>query len=100
MANFTSNASDKSKKTALLIWAIGALGFLGLENFYVGKIKNGLIHVVLGAVGLMTVYAISETAGNMVIPLSVICWAFFGGPNFVKLLLGSFRDNVGAPLRR
>ena len=79
MANFTSNASDKSKKTALLIWAIGALGFLGLENFYVGKIKNGLIHLIQGTIGLMTVYAISETAGSMVIPLSVICWAFFGG---------------------
>ncbi len=100
MANFTSNASDKSKKTALLIWAIGALGFLGLENFYVGKIKNGLIHVVLGAFGLMTVYTMANMGDNMVIPMSIIVWAIFGGPNFVKLLLGSFRDNVGAPLRR
>ena len=98
MANYTTNTSDKKKKTALAFWAIGALGVLGLENFYVGKIKNGLLHTFFGLLVIMSMVAL---AGNeALIPMSIVLWAIAALPNLLKLLLGVFKDNVGSPIRR
>ena len=74
MANYVSNTSDKSKKTALILCI--CLGFLGVHNYYVGKIGKGILY--------------SFTCG-----LFGVGWIM----DIFKIATGSFRDNVGAPLR-
>lgn len=74
MANYVTATSDKKKATALLLCLFG--GFLGLHLFYVGRIGKGILYLL--------------TCG-----LFAIGWLI----DFVSLLLGTFSDNVGAPLR-
>jgi restriction system protein len=75
MANYTTQSSDKSRSTALLLCIFG--GYLGLHYFYVGRISTGLVRLItLNFVG--------------------IGWII----DIFTVLLGGFRDNVGAPLRQ
>ena len=74
MARYVSGTSDKNKDTALILCAFG--GWLGLHQFYVGNIGKGLLYAC--------------TFGFF-----MIGWIL----DLIKILLGSFRDNVGAPLR-
>lgn len=97
MANYTTSTSDKKKKTALIWWLVGAVGVLGIENFYVGRLKNGALRVLVGLCALMSFYAMDGFEGR--IPLTIVMWAIIALPNLFKLLLGVFRDNVGAALR-
>lgn len=74
MANYVTSTSDKSKKTALLICVF--LGWIGIHYFYVGRIGMGLLYFfTFGFCG--------------------IGWIV----DIIKIAMGSFRDNVGAPLR-
>lgn len=98
MAKYTSSTSDKSKKTALIVWAVGGLGILGLENFYVGKVKAGLIRICVGIIVIITMAAMKGT--EAFVPLCLSLWAVVSLPNFFRLLFGTFRDNVGEPLRK
>lgn len=106
MANYTTSTSDKKKKTALIWWLVGAVGVLGIENFYVGKIKNGFIRALLGLFFLVvfgTVVSAPQSSmdadkGGAVFAV-IIMWAIIALPNLFKLLLGVFRDNIGAALR-
>ena len=75
MANYVTQTSDKNKKTALLLCLFG--GFLGLHQFYVGKIGKGLLYLF--------------TFG-----LFFIGWIV----DIIKIASGSFLDNAGAPLRK
>jgi restriction system protein len=74
MAHYQTITSDKNKDTALLLCIFG--GWLGLHQFYVGKIGKGLLYMIT-------------------------CGFFFigWGLDIIKILLGTFRDNTGAPLR-
>ncbi len=74
MANYTTNTSDKSKKVALLLCIF--LGYLGAHRYYVGKIGTGILYTC--------------TMGFFLIGWLSDLW---------KILMGTFRDNVGAPLR-
>ncbi|MCW8965731.1 MAG: TM2 domain-containing protein [Candidatus Pacearchaeota archaeon] len=74
MVNYMTHTSDKSKNTALILCGIG--GFMGLHQFYVGKISKGFLYMC--------------TAG-----LLGVGW--FG--DLISISLGNFRDNSGAPLR-
>lgn len=74
MANYTTVTSDKSKKTALILCALG--GFFGLHQYYVGKIGTGLLYTCTGGFFL-------------------VGWAL----DLIKIATGSFKDNAGAPLR-
>lgn len=73
-SKYTTMSSDKSKKTALLMCIFG--GWFGLHQYYVGNIKRGILY-------------------TFTIGLFFIGWI----TDIIKILLGSFRDNVGAPLR-
>jgi TM2 domain-containing membrane protein YozV len=75
MRNYVTNTSDKSKFTALVLCLLG--GWIGLHHFYVGRISRGLIYLLTGGL-------------------------FFIGValDLIAILLGSFKDNVGVPLRR
>ena len=74
MANYTTQTSDKSKKTALLLCIF--LGWCGAHYFYVGRIGRGFVYLFT-------------------------CGVFFIGwiVDIFTILLGKFRDNVGVPLR-
>lgn len=104
MANYAARTSDRKKKDALRWWAIGCLGIFGLENFYVGKIKKGSIRIVIGFFALMCIISLLiPQTDDIPFPAKLfsilLIWAILGLPNFIKLKLGTFRDNVGAPVR-
>ena len=75
MTHYVTNTSNKSRLVALLLCIF--LGEFGAHRFYVGKIGTGLLYLF--------------TAG-----LFGIGWII----DLVKICLGSFRDNVGEPLRK
>ncbi|HOG58810.1 MAG TPA: TM2 domain-containing protein [Anaerolineaceae bacterium] len=72
--NYVTQTSDKSKSTAFWLCVLG--GYLGLHLYYVGRIGRGLLY--------------SCTFG-----LFGIGWFL----DIIAIVNGSFRDNVGAPLR-
>lgn len=74
MAHYQTITSDKNKDTALLLCVFG--GWFGLHQYYVGNIGKGLLYTC--------------TFG-----LFAIGWMI----DIIKICLGSFKDNVGAPLR-
>lgn len=71
---YATNTSEKSKKTALILCAVG--GFFGLHYFYVGRIGKGILYLF--------------TAGLM-------CFGWL--VDIIRIATGGFRDNAGAPLR-
>lgn len=74
MSNYVTNTSDKSKKKALKFCAAG--GWFGLHQYYVGNIGKGILYTL--------------TFG-----LFIFGWI----SDLIKIATGSFKDNVGAPLR-
>ncbi|MDD6324632.1 MAG: TM2 domain-containing protein [Lachnospiraceae bacterium] len=75
MANYVTTTSDKSKTTALLLCIF--LGWMGAHYFYVGRIMRGII-----ALFTFNLFGIG--------------WIY----DTVKVALGGFKDNAGAPLRQ
>lgn len=76
MANYVTNTSDKKKGTALILCLLGYVGLGGLHYFYVGKIGKGVLYLC--------------TAGLCFIGTTI---------DLIKILNGTFTDNVGTPLR-
>ena len=74
MANYVTGTSDKSRGTALVLCILG--GWLGLHQFYVGRIGKGILYAF--------------TCG-------LFCLGWIG--DLLKILNRSFTDNVGNPLR-
>lgn len=74
MANYVTNTSDKRRTTALLLCIF--FGWFGAHRYYVGKIGTGILYTF--------------TAG-----LFFVGWII----DIFKILLGTFKDNVGNPLR-
>ena len=74
MSVYTTQTSDKKKKTALILCICG--GYIGLHQFYVGNIGKGILY--LFTCGLIGIGWIAD---------------------IIKIATGGFRDNVGAPLR-
>ena len=74
MSQYVTNTSDKKKSMALILCLCG--GFIGLHQFYVGNIGKGILYMC--------------TCG---------LFAFGWIVDIIKIATGSFRDNVGAPLR-
>lgn len=97
MGAYTTNTSDKKKKTAIIFWLIGAIGILGFEYFYVGKMRNGIIKTVIGIFVVVAIGAMKGTEGF--IPLTFIFWAIMALPNLFRILLGAFKDNVECVIR-
>lgn len=74
MSEYVTNTSDKKRLVALLLCIF--LGEFGIHRFYVGKIGTGILYLLTGG-------------------LFGIGWII----DIVKICLGSFTDNVDAPLR-
>ena len=75
MANYVTVTSDKKKGTALLLCIF--LGWMGAHYFYVGRIGRGIVSLIT---------------------INFFCIGWF--VDIVRIALGGFRDNVGAPLRQ
>lgn len=96
MANYTTSVSDKSKNKAIKLLLCGGVG---LHLFYVGKIKVGLIRLVLGIL-LWYLFITGITEGEIAMILGGIGFlVLFNLVDLFKLMLGTFKDNVGAVLR-
>ena len=99
MANYTTNTSDKKKKTAFIWWAVGLLGLLGLEYFYVCKFKKCFVRAFFGILYASVIVMLIQEEPSM-IPVAIIMWAVVAIPNLFRILCGVFKDNVGEPLRK
>lgn len=97
MANYTTSTSDKSKKKAITFLLCGGIG---LHLFYVGRIKAGFVRLFFGI--LMWSLIVSGTKeGEAAMIATGICFlVLLNVIDFFKLLLGTFKDNVGCNLRK
>lgn len=96
MANYATSTSDKSKKKAIIRLLLGGIG---LHLFYVGRIKAGFIRLFFGFLFWSLIIAgISDGAVEMILP-GILFLIAFNIADLIKLLLGTFRDNIGNPLR-
>ena len=77
MGIYVTNTSDRNKLVALILCCLGFIGVAGIHRFYVGKVMSGIIWLFTG--GLFGVGTIID---------------------LISIAMGSFRDNVGAPLRQ
>ena len=73
--NYVTNCSDKSKRKTF--WLCLLLGYIGVHDLYIGKIGSFLIKMVTANFFLLG-------------------WAI----DLLKIATGSYKDNVGMPLRR
>ena len=100
MANYTTNTSDKSKDKAIKLLLCGGIG---LHYFYVGRIKAGIVHLIIGLMFWMGFLAMifEGTGSEKLFSLWVLfVLACINVPDFIRLKLGKFRDNVGNALRQ
>lgn len=75
MANYQTSTSDKSKKITLILCAVG--GIFGLHDFYLGRIGGGF---------------------KKLCTMNWLCMGWLC--DLIKIALGAYRDNVGAPIRK
>lgn len=96
MSTYTTNTSDKNRATATKRLLCGGIG---LHLFYVGRIRAGIIHLVIGLLlwGL-AIAGITDKEPAMIIS-GIAFLVAINIPDFIKLKLGTFKDNVGNVLR-
>lgn len=99
MSTYITNTSDRKKGDALKQWKIGLFGFLGLEYFYVGKMKAGIIRIIIAIVLIVGFLASIVQNGIISIPIILVVWAIVSLPNLYRIKIGTFKDNAGAILR-
>lgn len=97
MANYTTATSDKSKKKAIRLLLCGGIG---LHRFYVGKIKSGIVHLVVGILLWITIFTSTSKTEHEVLLLAIIVLILLNLFDLLKLFLGKFQDNVGQYLRQ
>lgn len=98
MANYTTSTSDKSRDRAVKLLLCGGIG---LHYFYVGRIRAGLIHCVIGlALYGAIVASILDAELHAAILPGILMLLAFNVPDLIRLKLGKFRDNVGDYLRQ
>ena len=96
MANYTTLSSDKSKKKAKKLLLFGGLGF---HLFYVGRIKYGVFRFILSVLlWVLLITGIAEGEAGMVLG-GIIMIILPNLIDYIKLSLGTFRDNLGTCLR-
>lgn len=96
MSQYTTSTSDRSKRTALKRMLCGGIG---LHLFYVGRVKAGLFHLFLAfLMWMLVVGGIVEREIAMVLA-GLFFLVAINVPDFIRLKIGTFRDNVGNVLR-
>lgn len=96
MANYTTSVSDKKKKTCLILLVAG---FLGFHAFYVGKIKWGIIHFLLGSCFWAVIIDGIKTGESPMIAAGLVGLIAVCVPELFKILTGTYRDNIGNVIR-
>ena len=94
---FVSATSDKSKAKAKKLILFGGIG---LQYYYVGRIKAGLLRTFFGLVFYIAIIggiveripAMIGTGIALLIVVNLI--------EFIHISLGKFRDNIGSYLRQ
>ncbi len=77
MGEYTTITSDKSKKKAILLACLGFVGLGGIHDFYLGRYGMGILK------------------------LFTLNFCMFGTIlDLINLASGSYRDNIGAPIRK
>lgn len=76
MANYVTITSDKKKGVVLLLWFLGIFGMFPFYYWYVGR-RAGIFRW-----------------------LTLNYFLLGGIRDLFRIVFGSFRDNVGAPLRQ
>lgn len=97
MANYTTNVSDKSKTKAKKLTLCGGIG---LQYFYVGRIKTGIIRLIIGLFLWISVISgiASKEVGMLVMGiLLLIAITLF---EFIKISMGKFKDDMGNNVRQ
>ena len=98
MANYVSSTSDKSKAIAIKKLLSGGIG---LHLFYVGKIKAGVIRLVLGVliwIGMVVGGIAIKEYGMAAAGVGLL--VLINLPDLINLSLGKFQDNIGNYLRQ
>lgn len=98
MANYVSLSSDKTKAGARRRLLLGGIG---LQYFYVGRLKIGFIRLLIGLLlwGVVITGIVQKEAAPVIVAPAVALVVI----NLVELAiiaLGRFRDNTGAFLRQ
>ena len=96
MANYTTISSDKSKSKAKKLLVLGGLGF---HLFYVGRIKYGLVRFILGILLWVLFFTGIADGEFSMIFTGILVLLVINLVDYIKLSLGTFKDNVGARLR-
>lgn len=96
MANYGTVTSDKSKAKAKKLLLYGGLG---LHYFYVGRIKAGIGHFLLGLISYIMIIGgvVDKTWWTLIIGLLYLAVANL--IDLYKISMGKFKDNVGQFLR-
>ena len=85
------DVSPKSRlAVVLLAWFLGTFG---LHRFYIGKIGNGILILVLGVLGWATTWMLGF--GYIFLTIAGI-WVFI---DFIVALIGSMIDSEGRPIK-
>lgn len=105
MSKYTTNVSDKRKGIARKKFLQSGFGMLGLHYFYVGRIGRGLVHIAVSAIMVLLLCTFLFGNGleaseriSYIVTLIFIC-ILINAPTFYFILMGKFKDNVGAYLR-
>lgn len=96
MANYTTISSDKSKAKAKKLLLLGGLGF---HLFYVGRIKYGLVRFILGILLWVLFFTGIADGEFAMIFTGLLVLLAINLIDYIKLSLGTFKDNIGAHLR-
>ena len=94
MSQYTTNTSDKSKKSALVRSLFG----FGLPYFYVGRIKNGIVGALISFFEwgvLITCIQNKETFCGIFIAVIIVT----NLATTFTVMMGKFQDNIGNYLR-
>ena len=97
MANYTTNVSDKSKAKAKKMTLCGGIG---LQYFYVGRIKAGIIRLFVGFIFWMAIITGIATKEVPMIIMGILLLVAVTLFEFIKISMGKFKDDMGNYIRQ
>ena len=75
------NNPDKKKGVAVLLWFVGYFGYLNIHNFYLGKVKAGLLKLGILAAGGAVTAAVAYGGGRngflaayIIVAIALMVW--------------------------
>lgn len=87
-----TTASTKSRLAVILLALL--LGVFGAHRFYAGKVETAVVMLILGLIGVVTVWFFGI---GLVFIIAVSVWAFV---DFIFCVVGRFEDDRGLRIDR